>query len=326
MRTPAFWAHGCTPPWPLPALSGLYAAFTANRMAKPGWTAPVPVICCGNATSGGAGKTPLALDIGTRLLARGLKVAFLTRGHGGRLRGPLRVHAARHDSNDVGDETLLLNAVAPVYVGANRAKTARMALDDGAQVLVMDDGLQNPALAKTLAFLVIDGGAGFGNGRVIPAGPLREPVARAAARCQAAIMIGPDVTGALNGALDSLARDLTILRAQLLPDAGDLEGMPPRLLAFAGIGRPQKFFDTLAAAGCNVVATRSFADHYPYSSGDLASLHVDAWRLNANLVTTAKDFIRLSPVKRGDISRLRVALAWDDEDGIENLLTRVLVR
>ena len=161
--------------------AAVVAAITARRVARPGWRAPVPVICCGNATAGGAGKTTLALDLGARLAQR--RVAFLTRGHGGRARGVHLVDPSRDGAALVGDEALLLAEARPTWVAADRAAGARAAVAAGAGVLVMDDGLQNPTLAKDLSFLVIDGGTGFGNGRVMPAGPLREPVATAAVRC-----------------------------------------------------------------------------------------------------------------------------------------------
>ncbi len=320
MTPPGFWQFGRTPPWPLETLSRLTAAATARRVARPGWAAPVPVICCGNASSGGAGKTPLALDLGRRLRARGASVAFLTRGHGGSARTPLRV--AGQDAALVGDEALLLAGIAPCYVGADRAATARLAIADGADVLVMDDGLQNPGLAKTLSLLVIDGGAGFGNGHVIPAGPLREPVARAAARCHAAVLIGADRTDAAG----QLPDGLPVLRAVLAPDPADLAALPPRLLAFAGIGRPQKFFDTLSESGHAPMATRAFPDHHPYTARDLQRLQDEARHLDATLVTTAKDLVRLPLALRPAILTLRVSLDWRDETDIDRLLCQAWAR
>src|SRR5690606_16410309 len=171
-----------------------------------------PVLCCGNATAGGAGKTTVALDLGQRLADRGIAAHFLLRGYGGRVKGPLVVGPG-HDSRDVGDEALLLAAAGPTVVSADRAAGARLAIEKGAQAIVMDDGLQNPTLEKDLSLLVIDGTYGFGNGRVIPSGPLREPVANAAARCRAAVLIGEDETGALA----ALPPSLPVLRARLVP-------------------------------------------------------------------------------------------------------------
>ena len=189
---PGFWGRDGVLPRLLSPLAAVTAAVTAWRVARPGWRAPVPVICCGNVTVGGAGKTTVALDLGARLAARGRAVHFLLRGYGGSVRGPHRV-AAGDTAARVGDEALLLAEVAPTWIGADRAASARAAVAAGAQVLVMDDGLQNPGLHKDLSLLVVDGASGFGNGRVLPAGPLREPVAAGAARCQAAVLIGPDL-------------------------------------------------------------------------------------------------------------------------------------
>lgn len=318
MKPPGFWRHGHTPPWVLLPFAALYAQATARRVAQPGWVAPVPVICCGNPGAGGSGKTPVALDLARRLVARGRRPAFLTRGHGGTLKGPALVEP-RHRASDVGDEALLLAACAPTYVGADRATCARRAIADGADVLVMDDGLQNPSLAKTLSLLIIDGGAGFGNGRVIPAGPLRERVAAAAGRCQAAVLIGPDATNAA-----SQLHALTLLTAQFVADAADLAAMPRRIVAFAGIGRPSKFFETLGKAGHVPVETLEFADHHPYTPADLTDLRHRARRLDAGLVTTAKDVMRIPTEQRGDFAVLRIGLVWSDAAAIEALLDRAL--
>lgn len=319
MTPPAFWQHGHTPPWILRPLSWIYAALTARRVARPGWQAPVPVICCGNPGAGGSGKTPLALDLAARLTARGKHPAFLTRGHGGRLKAPLRANPT-HTASDIGDEAQLLAAAAPTYVGPDRAATARLALAEGANVLLMDDGLQNPSLAKTLSLLVIDGGAGFGNAHIIPSGPLREPIQTAAARCRAAVLIGDDTTNAQS----QLPPNFPILHARIVPNPSDLEALPPRLLAFAGIGRPDKFFETLANSGHPPLETRSFADHRPYTTADLDALQTRAATLDAALVTTEKDLVRLQPHQRRNIHALRIALAWNDPSEIEALLDEAL--
>lgn len=316
MKPPAFWAHGQTPPWALRQLAPLYAAATARRVAQPGWTAPVPVICCGNAGAGGAGKTPLALDLARRLSGMGRRPAFLTRGHGGAVAGPARVDRAQHAAADVGDEALLLAALAPTYVGADRAATAQLAITEGADVLVMDDGLQNPTLAKTASILVIDGGAGFGNGAVIPAGPLREPVAAAAGRCRAAVLIGEDGTGARA----MLPPGLAVLAATLRPDDSDLAALPPRLLAFAGIGRPEKFFATLRVAGHPPVGTMVFADHHRYRAADLDAIRRRATVLDAVPVTTAKDRVRLP--RDFACQTLGVHLHWSEPALIDALLAK----
>lgn len=319
MRAPGFWAHDGLVPLLLSPLGALYAGATARRVARPGWRAPVPVFCAGNATAGGTGKTPLALDLGARLLARGAAPAFLTRGYGGRGGAVLRVDPARHDAAAIGDEALLLAAVAPTWVGADRAAAARAAVAEGATALVMDDGLQNPTLAKDCAFLVIDGAAGFGNGRPIPAGPLREPVAAAAARCRAAVLIGADSAGARA----ALPPALPVLAARLLPD--DFSALAGRrALAFAGIGRPDKFFAMLEAAGVTLVARRPFADHHPFSAAEFSELLAEARRLGGVLLTTQKDAARLGPAQRAEVTVVGARLAWDDAAALDRLLGDVL--
>lgn len=318
MQAPAFWQRNGLFPALLSPLASIYAATTAVRVKRAGWRAPVPVICCGNATAGGAGKTTLALDLGRRLTARGIALAYLTRGYGGRAAGLLRVEPGRHDARDVGDEALLLAEVAPTFVAADRAAGARMAAASGARALVMDDGLQNPSLAKDFSFLVIDGADGFGNGRVIPAGPLREPVAAAAARCQAAVLIGEDS----RGATAMLPPKLPVLRASL---QAVIENFTSRsVFAFAGIGRPQKFFETVEAAGFSLAGRRAFPDHHPYSPAELGALLAEASRLGAVPVTTPKDAVRLPPESRSAVSVVGVRLAWEYRCEIEALLDRVL--
>ncbi|MCK8786426.1 tetraacyldisaccharide 4'-kinase [Roseomonas sp. NAR14] len=318
MRAPAFWAEGGGGILPLlltPA-SRIYACATARRMRKPGWQAPVPVICCGNASAGGAGKTTVALDIGRRLANRGVAVHFLLRGYGGKLRGPVRVDPAVHDSRAVGDEALLLAAERPTWVAAERDAGARAAIAAGAQAIVMDDGLQNPTLRKDLSLLVVDGTYGFGNGRVIPAGPLREPVAEAAARAQAAVVIGEDTADVAS----QLPAGMRTLRARLAPgpEAALLAGQP--VFAFCGIAVPRKFFATLSEAGAVLAGRVTYADHYPYDPGDLRDLLAQAEALRATPVTTRKDFVRIPPAFRSRVTVVTVKLEWEEPAGIEMLL------
>jgi tetraacyldisaccharide 4'-kinase len=299
--------------WLLSPLSAIGAAITARRVARPGWRAPVPVICCGNVTVGGAGKTSLVLDLALRLKARGRTVHILLRGYGGRSRGTHRVTPA-DTAAEVGDEALLLAAVAPTWTGADRAASARAAVAAGATVLLMDDGLQNPSLHKDLSLLVVDGATGFGNGRVLPAGPLREPVAVGAARCQAAVVIGAAML---------LPVPLPVLRATLVqgPEIAGLRGK--RVLAFAGIAYPNKFFAPLTAAGIEVVRRLPFPDHHPYSRRELDELLAEADRLNAIPVTTPKDAVRLPVEIRDRVQVVGVGLAWDEEAVLSTLLDGV---
>lgn len=279
----------------------------------------MPVICCGNAVVGGAGKTTLALDLARHLGRCGLAVHILARGYRGSLAGPKRV-LARHSAAEVGDEALLLAAAAPTWIGADRAATARAAVAAGAEVLVMDDGMQNPTLQKSFVFMVIDGAVGFGNQRVLPAGPLREPIESAVRRAHAAVLIGPD----RRGVRALLPAALPVLSARLVagPDAAKLAGR--RVVAFAGIARPQKFFASLEETGAIVVARYGYADHYPYRPADITRLLTQAERLEALAVTTAKDAVRLPPAARARVFALPVALAWDDPGAFFGLLAPVL--
>jgi len=312
MKTPAFWADkNSALAQALAPLGGFTAALTARRTGKPGFAPGIPVICAGNAGAGGSGKTIVALDLLARLPGRPFA---LTRGYGGRLKGPVLVRP-EHGARDVGDEALLLAAAAPVIVSRDRAAGARLALAEGASVIVMDDGLQNPGLAKTLSLLVIDGGYGFGNFLLLPAGPLREPVAAAAARCQAAVLIGADTAAAVA----TLPAGLPVLRARLSAScAMDLAGVP--VVAFAGIGRPEKFFSSVEGLGAAVVARVPFPDHHRYREADARRLKRLAAGLGARLVTTAKDFVKLPDALREVTAVVTVRLLWEDTGALEKLL------
>jgi tetraacyldisaccharide 4'-kinase len=318
VKAPGFWEHDGLVPALLSPFATLYARATARRVARPGWRAPVPVFCCGNAGAGGAGKTTVALDFGARLVTLGVAPAFLTRGYGGRVMRPAQVGPG-DVAAEMGDEALLLAAVAPTFVCPDRAEGARAAIGAGARALVMDDGLQNPSLRKDFSILVIDGGSGFGNGRVIPAGPLREPVAAAAARCQAAVLIGPDA----RAAHAALPGNLKLLRATLAPvGAAVLAGQA--VLAFAGIGRPGKFFETLEAAGAHLAQRCAFPDHHPYSARDIEQLLDAARRIGAVPVTTPKDAVRLPVTLRDAIQIVGVRLDWEDPAAIDAMVAGVM--
>jgi tetraacyldisaccharide 4'-kinase len=318
MRPPGFWQKdgGSVLPALLSPVAALTAAVTARRVARPGWKAPVPVICCGNVTVGGAGKTTLALDIAARLLARGIAVHVLLRGYGGSSFGMRRV-LQDDPASLVGDEALLLAALAPTWIAADRAASARAALAAGAQALLMDDGLQNPTLQKTLSLLTIDGATGFGNGRVLPAGPLREPVAAGAARCDAAVLIGEDRSGAEG----RLPPGLPVLRAALVPGPEIAPYLGTRVLAFAGIAWPEKFFTGLEREGVIVAGRRKFADHHPFTEAELHQLIAEAQALNLRPVTTPKDAVRIPAGLRGEFGVIGVGLRWEQPSGIEALLS-----
>jgi len=312
---PEFWARDGIAAQLLQPLAWAHeAAGAARRAMVHPWRAPVPVICVGNLVAGGAGKTPVVLSLAQRLSARGARPHILSRGYGGRAAGPLRVDPARHGAAEVGDEPLLLAAAAPTWVARDRAAGARAAAAAGAGLILMDDGFQNPHLQKDLALLVIDGAYGFGNGRIIPAGPLREPVAAALARADAVVRIGEDEAG-----VAASLGGVPVLAAALAPVADTVFDGP--VAAFAGIGRPAKFFRTLAATGARIVAQHAFPDHHPYTERDLARLAAAAG--GTQLVTTEKDAVRLPPAWRGRVAVLKVEVRWQDAAALDALLARV---
>jgi tetraacyldisaccharide 4'-kinase len=232
----------------------------------------------------------------------------------------LRVDPARHGFREVGDEALLLAAEAPCWVARDRPAGGRRAVEAGADLVIMDDGLQNPSLAKDLSLLVIDGGYGLGNGRVMPAGPLREPLAQACQRVAAVVLVGADACGLAR----QLEPHLPVLKAELVPDARARALAGKKLFAFAGIGRPAKFFATLEGLGCRLAGTRAFADHHAYSPDDIMQLVEAAAAAAAELVTTEKDLVRFPPEARRMAEGVRVELAWQDPAALAALLAPLL--
>ena len=331
MRAPEFWREDGAIPALLSPLGAVYRAAAQVRVAltRP-YDPGVPVICVGNLVAGGAGKTPVALSLLSLLTARGLKAQALGRGYGGRLAGPLRVDPAQHGAADVGDEALLLARAAPTWIARDRAAGARAAAGAGAQagaqagaeVIVMDDGFQNPCVVKRLSLLVVDGAYGFGNGRIMPAGPLREPAEAGLARADAVIILGGDTWGVAA----RVGGRRPLLHAHLEPCVGapDLKGQ--RVLAFAGIGRPEKFFATLEGLGAEVAARHAFADHHLYSGAEIAHLIAEAETARARAVTTEKDAVRLPPEFKDKVSTVPVRLVWRDPRAIETLLSGALKR
>jgi tetraacyldisaccharide 4'-kinase len=285
--------------------------------------AAVPVVCVGNLVAGGAGKTPTVLALVEILRGLGRRPVCLTRGYGGRERGPLLVDPAMHDWRAVGDEALLLAAAAPTIVAADRIAGAQLAMKHG-DVLVLDDGFQNPALAKDFSLLVVDADYGLGNGRVMPAGPLRERPADGFARAEAVLRIA-GLAGPPPGPPAWLPSGAVLLEARLVPAAGgDWRGR--RVVAFAGIGRPEKFFRTLAGLGAELVDLRPFPDHHPYTPDEVMQA-VDAARAaDATPVTTAKDAVRLPPAARAMVEVLPVTLAFERPDLVEGALRKVVAQ
>jgi tetraacyldisaccharide 4'-kinase len=303
MRAPRFWWEKPGAMAALLSLFGsIYGAIAARRLEQSGTRAGIPVICVGNPTVGGAGKTPTAMVIARLLIDAGELPYFLARGYGGRLAGPVIVEAA-HTAVQVGDEPLLLARVAPTVVAANRAAGAELARQKGASVIVMDDGFQNPSLAKDLSILVIDGARGIGNGRVLPAGPLRAPLAPQLDRADALLIVG-DVTGAAPLAAAARTRKLPLFHGKLEPDRAALDALAgSKVLAFAGIGDPEKFFATIAAAGIDAPVRRAFPDHHRYSAKEARALIEKAKRRKLSLLMTEKDAARI----RGDAALAELA-------------------
>jgi tetraacyldisaccharide 4'-kinase len=304
MREPPFWwrAAGIEAHLLAPA-AAIYGAVAASRLARDGTRAGAPVLCVGNPTVGGAGKTPLALALARMLQAADERPVFLSRGYGGRLAGPLQVEASRHRAAEVGDEPLLLARVAPTIVARDRIGGASLALAAGASVIVMDDGFQNPSLTKDVAILVVDAGRGIGNARVIPAGPLRAPLAAQLRRAHAVVVVGAG-NAAHEVAAAARARGIAVFAARFAPDRDAVAALKSgRALAFAGIGDPKKFFATLAESGITMAARRPFADHHGYTRDEAAALCNEADRGGLALVTTEKDLARL----QGDAATAELA-------------------
>ncbi len=321
MRAPDFWRSDAFPAPLLAPLGQLYGVLGRGRraLARP-WRAPLPVVCIGNLTVGGAGKTPTVLALVRQLQARGIAVHCLTRGYGGRLPGPVRVDPAAHDAAAVGDEALLLAAAAPTWLARDRIAGARAAAAAGAAALILDDGFQNPYLRLDLALLVIDGGYGFGNGRLLPAGPLREPLAAGLARADGVIVIGADEVGLGRWLPPGLPR----LDAHLVPAASTPDLAGRRVLAFAGIGRPAKFFASLAQLGAQLVERHEFADHHPYQPAEIQALIGRAAALDALCVTTEKDRVRLPPALAAKVLTLPIELDFADLPALARLLAPIL--
>jgi tetraacyldisaccharide 4'-kinase len=324
MREPSFWwGEASLASALLAPLAAIYSAVARARLGGHGRRAGAPVVCIGNFTVGGAGKTPAALAVARMLAAAGEQPVFLSRGYGGTLAGPVRVDPTRHRAQDVGDEPLLLARTAPTIVARDRIKGAAIAA--GASVIVMDDGFHNPSLAKDFSVLVVDARRGIGNGRVIPAGPLRAPLDAQLARAHALVVVGTSSRAAAVAAA-ARARNIPVLPARLRPDAGFIARLGgSRVLAFAGIGDPEKFFLTLADAGVLVAATRSFPDHHRYTRVEAKALCEEADRAGLALVATEKDLARLGGDDEArDLAAharaLPVTLAFEDEERFKSLL------
>jgi tetraacyldisaccharide 4'-kinase len=329
MREPSFW-------WRKPGLAAallaplgaLYGAVAARRMAQRGRHARVPVICIGNLTLGGSGKTPVAIALARVLQAAGERPAFLTRGYGGRLAGPVLVSAA-HTAGEVGDEPLLLARIAPTIVARDRVAGAS-AVPAEITVIVMDDGFQNPSLAKDIVAVVLDGARGVGNGKVFPAGPLRAPLAAQFADSPSLVVVGEAGASARDVLAAAGQRAPLVIKGRLVPDPTAVAALAGRAtFAFAGIGDPDKFYATLRAAGIAVTEQQSFADHHVFTAAEAAALIARADARGLTLVTTEKDHARMTgyPALAALAARsttLPVMLAIDGADNLGTLVAGLL--
>ncbi len=332
MRAPDFWwrSDGLAST-ALAPLAAIYGAIAGARLNTSGIRARVPVICIGDPTVGGAGKTPAAIAIAKLLTAENEQPFIVTRGYGGRYKGPLLVNAVQHSADDVGDEPLLLSRVAPTIVSADRVAGAEFAADSGASVVVLDDGFQNPALEKDFSFLVIDGTSAIGNGRVFPAGPLRAPLLAQINRAQAMIVIETDTAGKRVAEI-ARTKGVAIVYAHIKPErdaANALTGK--RVLAYAGIGRPTKFLQTLQEIRADVVEWYAFPDHHVYSPAEARDLLTHAKQQHLLLVTTEKDHARL--LRNPALAELAAAsqalpieLQFDDVKPLKGLIKQALQR
>ncbi|WP_375413969.1 tetraacyldisaccharide 4'-kinase [uncultured Bradyrhizobium sp.] len=319
MHEPAFWYRppSLTSRLLMP-LGAIYGAVAARRLKRDGIDAGIPVLCIGNYHVGGAGKTPTVLALFGLLREAGEAPIVLSRGYGGKLRGPVKVDPERHAATDVGDEPLMMAGTAPVVVARDRGDGVALARSQGASVILMDDGFQNPAIRKDASLIVIDGDRGLGNARVFPAGPLRAPLPPQLARTDVLVIVGS------GSAADPVAAAIAaqgglVLRAHLGPDEVSVAAVRgKRVLAFAGIGDPSRFFRMLRAGGAEVVAEKAFADHHPFLETEIDALTTAAKRDGLALVTTEKDLARLRdggklmPAAR-DIVPFAVTLRFGDE-------------
>ncbi len=327
MQQPLFWQNPAKRPGMaarlLSPLAGLWRLAAARRLRRGPWAkVSVPVICVGNINIGGTGKTPTVIALAERLKGMGLAPHVISRGYGGALEGPVAVDIRTHRAADVGDEPLLIAAFCDTWVAKDRYAGAQAAIRAGADLVLLDDGFQNPSLAKDMSIVVVDAVAGFGNGRVFPAGPLREPVKDGLARADIVLVIGADA--ARQGFVNAHGRlDVPLIEASLKPLETGMEWEGQKMLAFAGIGHPEKFFATLKGLGVDLVRAEALSDHQPLSLRLMQRLETEAFFKGAQMVTTEKDATRLPDSFRLRVVTLPVRLNMVDWHPIDQILARI---
>lgn len=319
MRAPKFWnKYGLIPRLLWPA-EQMWIRETRRRLANiEGEKLDVPVICVGNINVGGTGKTPSVIAILDLLTQMGKRAHVVSRGYGGSRKGPVLVEEYTHTAAEVGDEPLLISAFGPCWVAEDRLAGAKAAIAAGAEVILLDDGFQNPQIVKDFSIVVVDAVVGFGNERVMPAGPLREPLADGLARADVVLTLGSD------SAQENVNVDIPRWKAAIKPLETGMEWQDTRVIAFAGIGRPGKFFATLKGLGANIVATHEFADHAPYSSAALQRMKAEAVAKNAQLVSTEKDIARLPEDFKREVIALPVRVEFGDPETVKTALKDIL--
>lgn len=315
MKTPNYWKDKNIYSYLLSPFGWLYQCATLlNMTLKQPQKVDKPVICIGNLTAGGTGKTPVSISFANLLKELGKNPFFVSRGYGGKLHNVV-VDENKHSPQEVGDEPLLLARQAPVVVNPNRFEGAKLAIKNGADVIVMDDGFQNPTLKKDLSFLVFDGEFGYGNGMCIPAGPLRESLSSGLKRAQAIIIIGEDKHN-----LGNKFKDFPVFKGHIVPQISTPEKEP--IIAFAGIGRPEKFYTSLRLCGFKVYQTIDFPDHHQYTKDELLSLIEKAKQNKCVLYTTSKDFVKIPAELRNNFKVLEITIQWEDEENLKQFLKK----
>lgn len=329
LKTPSFWYRSDLN-FQAALLLPLSWVYRLGRAAHVAYTkprsAPCPIICVGNINAGGSGKTPTCLALMALVKNSHLskKPAFLLRGYGGNLTGPLLVNSAVHKAQHVGEEALILAASSDVIIARNRYSGAAYTESLGHDLIVMDDGFQNPSLKATLNIVVVNGDMGFGNGQLLPAGPLREPLSAGLSRADAVVVIGAD----RHGIQDKLPADLPVFQAQIKTAAEDLPDAKAAYFAFAGLGYPDKFFNYLRDdLKLDIQEVEAFADHHAYTLENLEALHAKAKQAGLKLITTEKDMqhiMRLTGFEKFDITALPIALEFDESADVEAFLRGAL--